>query len=285
MKSIFRITFALCTVIMCNQSSFSQVTNKSLEKTNKMDNTKKKEIIHFLYDTIFLKKRYEKLSEIISPDCTNQFGTKGADGFQETIFELTKAFPNAQWEVKEIIADGNKVVVKQKFSGTHKNQFQNIPPTNKTVSVDGIVTYEFKNDKIIGSQIQTDRLGFLQQLGVLPIDLTNLSVKKENPNAIHFIDKFLVPKTSIEEFVKRMNYNRAFIKTLSGFINDQVFEQKDNEGNLTIITIAVWENQDKLNEAKTVIQTEYRRIKFNPIEFYDRLNIKMERGEYFNFKG
>ena len=52
-----------------------------------------------------------------------------------------------------------------------------------------------------------------------------------------------------------MNYNRAFIKTLPGFISDQVFEQTDNEGNLTIITIAVWENQDKLNKAKTAVKT------------------------------
>ena len=284
MTSILRITFALCTVMMCKQNSFSQVTNRSLEKSNKMDNNKQKELIYFLYDTVFLKKRYEKLSEIISPDYISQFGAKGAAGFQETIFELTKAFPDAQWKVKEIIADGNKVVVKQKFSGTHKNQFQNIPPTNNTVSVDGIVTYEFKNGKITGSQIQTDRLGFLQQLGVLPIDLTNLSNKKENRDEIYFVDKFSVPKVSVGEFLERMNYNRVFIKTLPGFISDQVFEQKDNEGNLVIITIAVWENQDKLNQAKTTVQTEYKRIAFNPVEFYQRLNIKMERGQYSKFK-
>lgn len=284
MTSILRITVALCTVMMCKQGSFSQITNRSLEKSNKMDNAKKKELIYFLYDTVFLKKRYEKLSEIISPDYINQSGTKGATGFQETIFELTKAFPDAQWELKEIIADGNKVVVKQKFSGTHKNQFQNIPPTNKIVSVDGIVTYEFENDKIIGSQVQTDRLGFLQQLGVLPIDLTNLSGKKENHDEIHFIDKFSVPKAAIGEFVKRMNYNRMFIKKIPGFISDQVFEQKDNEGNLAIITIAAWENQDKLNQAKTTVQAEYKRIEFNPIDFYQRLNIKMERGQYSKFK-
>lgn len=284
MTSILRITFALCIVMMCKQSSFSQITNRSVEKSNKMDNAKKKELIYFLYDTVFLKKRYEKLSAIISPNYINPSGTRGAAGFQETIFELAKAFPDAQWDVKEIIADGNNVVVKQKFSGTHKNQFQHIPPTNKTVSVDGIVTYEFENDKIIGSQVQTDRLGFLQQLGVLPIDLTNLSGKKENRDEIHFIDKFSVPKAAIEEFVKRMGYNRIFIRKLPGFISDQVFEQKDNEGNLAIITIAVWENQDKLNQAKTSVQAEYKRIEFNPIDFYQRLNIKMERGQYLKFK-
>jgi predicted ester cyclase len=268
---------------MCNQNSFSQFTSESL-KSDKMDNTKKKEIIHFLYDSIFNKKQYEKLSEIISPDYTNQFGAKGVAAFQKTMVELSKAFPDAQWKVNEIIADGNKVVVKHRFTGTHKNHFQNIQPTNKTVSTDGIVTYEFINDKIIRSQAQTDRLGFLQQLGVLPVDLENLSGKKENPDAIYFIDKFSVPKTAFEEFVKQMNYNRGFIKTLPGFIRDQAFEQNDNEENLTIVTIAVWEDQDKLNEAKTAVQTEYKRIGFNPVEFYQRLNIKMERGQYTDLK-
>ena len=127
-----------------------------------------RENIHFLYDSIFNKKQFEKLSKIISPEYTNPSGGKGIDGFQKSIFELLKAFPDAQWKVEEIIADGNKVVVKQKFTGTQKNQFQNIQPTQNTVSVDGIAIYEFVNGKIIRSQVQTDRLGFLQQLGVLP---------------------------------------------------------------------------------------------------------------------
>lgn len=245
-----------------------------------MENTKNKETIHFLYDSILNKKQFNKLSEIISPDYTNPSGENGIDGFQKSILGLAKAFPDAQWKVEEIIVEGDKVVVKQKFTGIHKNQFQNIQPTDKAVSVDGIATYEFVNGKVIRSQVQTDRLSFLQQLGVLPIDLSNLPEKIQNPDAIHFIDKFSVPKTSIDEFVKQMNYNREFIKTLSGYKSGQVFEQYDNEGNLSIITIAAWENKDKLNEAKTAVQTEFKRIGFNPTEFYQRLNIKMERGQY-----
>jgi hypothetical protein len=111
-------------------------------------------------------------------------------------------------------------------------------------------------------------------------DLSNFSDKKENSDAIYFIDKFSIPKTSIEEFVKQMNYNREFIKTLAGYKGGQAFEQYDNDGVLTIITIAIWENQDKVNNAKTAVQNEFKRIGFNPNEFYQRLNIKMERGQY-----
>ena len=111
------------------------------------------------------------------------------------------------------------------------------------------------------------------------MDTLNLQ-KKQSENAVYFIDKFFIPKNSIEEFTKRMEYNRGFIKNLPGFIKDEVYEQKDENGNLTIITIAAWQGRDDLNHAKNVVQAEYQRIGFNPIEFYQRLNIKMERGLY-----
>lgn len=65
-----------------------------------------------------------------------------------------------------------------------------------------------------------------------------------------FIDRFSIPPDAIEEFIQRMNYNRNFIKNLPGFINDTAFERTDENGNLFVITIAVWENEDYLNKQK-----------------------------------
>jgi len=97
------------------------------------------------------------------------------------------------------------------------------------------------------------------------------------------IDKFFVPKNSLIEFIERMNYNRNFIKNLPGFIRDEVYKQNDEEGNLNVVTVAVWKNQDSINDAKNNIQAEYKRIGFNPADFYKRLNIKQERGIYSEF--
>lgn len=102
----------------------------------------------------------------------------------------------------------------------------------------------------------------------------------ENNLQLSFIDKFFVPKGSVQEFKQQMNYNRKFLSNLSGYINGAAFEQTDTEGNSTIITIANWESQDKLNHVKKAMQLEFKRISFNPSEFYNRLNIKVERGLY-----
>jgi len=108
----------------------------------------------------------------------------------------------------------------------------------------------------------------------------NSKSNSQTGNELCFIDKFLVPKNSIEEFTQRINYNRNFIKNLPGFIEDKVYEKKDEEGNLHIITVAVWASQHHVDEAENAVQSEYKRIGFSMFSFNERLKIKHERGLY-----
>lgn len=95
-----------------------------------------------------------------------------------------------------------------------------------------------------------------------------------------FIDKFIIPESSAEEFVQRMNYNRSFIKNLPGFLEDDAYERTDESGNRIVITVAKWESEEALNKAQEAVQAEYKRIGFNPPEFLSRLHITMERAVY-----
>ncbi len=95
-----------------------------------------------------------------------------------------------------------------------------------------------------------------------------------------FIDKFFVPKNAVEEFTQRMNYNRSFLKTLSGFLGDSGYQRTDEHGNLIVITIATWESKEALTNAKEAVQMEYQRIGFNSSEMFTRLHITMDRGIY-----
>ncbi len=128
----------------------------------------------------------------------------------------------------------------------------------------------------------------LYSLFVALLFTTNVKAQsKESSNKMKkqiLIDKFFIPKNSIEEFNQRMKYNRDFIKNLPGFIKDEVFAQTAEDGSLTVITVATWENRESLTRARDVVQNEYKRIGFNPVEFYQRLNIKMERGLFQNME-
>jgi predicted ester cyclase len=77
-------------------------------------------------------------------------------------------FPDMKWTVDEQIAEGEKVVSRFTWTGTHKGEFMGIPPTNKKVKVWGVVIDVIRNGLFSESRIIMDSVGLLQQLGVMP---------------------------------------------------------------------------------------------------------------------
>jgi predicted ester cyclase len=240
------------------------------------------DVVRDLYEKVLNQKNLELLQYYISDDFIGFAGRKGYDAFAEPFRALIKAAPDLEYKIEELISEGDKVVVKWKLQGTQTGPFQfqyavSIAPTGKSFSNTGMAIFELENEKIIKAQVLTDRLGFLQDLEVLPPDLSSV-IKKPGKESVRFIDKFMVPANAKIEFLERMSYNRSFLKKLPGFIRDEAYEQTDDKGNLTIITIAVWENMHFVNKAKDAVQAEYKRIGFNLPEFLQQSNIRLERG-------
>lgn len=247
-----------------------------------MDTSNNREIVRALYQ-LLNQQQFENLSQYVSEDYTNLAGGKGVEGFKQSVAELAAAFSEAHWEPIEVLMDGNKVSVWQQFTGTHTGPFKNIQPTHKTVSVQGMVMYELKDEKIVSGHILTDQQGFLQQLGLWPAEPSTLVVNKEKPGYVYFIDKFVVPASAKEAFLDRTAYNRNFIRTLPGFLGDQLFvEDGIASDKISIMTMAVWKDHAHLNKAKASVQSEYKRIGFNPAAFLQELNIQMERGQFLS---
>ncbi|MDJ1499707.1 ester cyclase [Xanthocytophaga agilis] len=260
-----------------SKKSIKHTKHKEVSMTTSAAN---KEVIQSLYEHGLNQRNRQVLTALVSSDYTAISGKRGVEGFEETILALLKAFPDAKWEMRELISEGDKVVVRQSVHGTQTAPFQNIKATRKTIETNAIVIYQLKDGKIISSQILTDRLGFLQQLGVLPVDLSTVSVKAKNEQQVTFIDKFFVPKAAKEEFHQRVVINRNFIKELPGFVKDVVYEHTDENGNLSCITVATWESQQALDHAKQVVQAEYKKEGFNPFDMFTRLGITMDRSVY-----
>lgn len=97
---------------------------------------------------------------------------------------------------------------------------------------------------------------------------------------IALIDKLFIPAASIDELLNQTKAIGKFIKTLPGLISQQAFESRDSDGNMTLITVAVWESKEALGKAKDAVQREFQRLNIHPQEFFKRLNIQMERSVY-----
>ena len=81
---------------------------------------------------------------------------------------LHTAFPDFQITLEDIMADADKVVTRMLFQGTHHGPFVGVPPTGKHVTWMAIRIYRIADGKIVETWALQDRLGLMQQLGVVP---------------------------------------------------------------------------------------------------------------------
>lgn len=91
---------------------------------------------------------------------------------QQFIAMTHAAFPDWHVEIVDLIAEANTAAVRWQGQATHRGVFHGIPPTGKRVTVTGINLYRIADGKIAAEWEQTDSLGLLQQLGVLPRAIT-----------------------------------------------------------------------------------------------------------------
>ena len=91
----------------------------------------------------------------------------GREGLKFAINAMLTGFPDMNWTVQEQIAEGETVVTRFAWTGTHDGTFMGIPPTNKKVEVWGVVIDVVRDGLFAESRIIMDTVGLLQQLGVM----------------------------------------------------------------------------------------------------------------------
>lgn len=91
----------------------------------------------------------------------------GPDGTRQHFTTLRNAFPDLKFTIEDHIAEGDRVVTRWVARGTHKGEFQGIPPTGKQVTLSGIDIDRIAGGKIVECWMNLDELGLLQQLGVI----------------------------------------------------------------------------------------------------------------------
>ncbi len=92
----------------------------------------------------------------------------GPEGLKQLVSGYVAAFPDVQATIEDLIADGDTVVARLTYRGTHQGAFQGIAPTGKQISMSSIDIVRIADGKIVEEWESPDNLGLLQQLGVVP---------------------------------------------------------------------------------------------------------------------
>jgi predicted ester cyclase len=84
------------------------------------------------------------------------------------VYFYLAAFPDTKFTIEDLIAEGDKVVVRWSVQGTHTGPLGDIAPTGRRVSITGTTTCRIAGGMIVEAHDNWDALGMRQQLGVLP---------------------------------------------------------------------------------------------------------------------
>jgi len=93
-------------------------------------------------------------------------GTK--EGVLQLFAMLRGAFPDLHAEVHEMLVDGDKVITRKTFHGTHQGELMGIPATGKHVAWDVIDILRYEDGKMAEHWNVVDQFGLMSQLGVIP---------------------------------------------------------------------------------------------------------------------
>ena len=94
--------------------------------------------------------------------------TKGKVAAKAYYQNYVTGFSDREFIVKDMFAQGDKLVKYWEFKGTHTGDFFGIKATGKKVDVIGCTIAKIVDGKIVEEQDFMDNLEFFQQLGLMP---------------------------------------------------------------------------------------------------------------------
>ncbi len=89
----------------------------------------------------------------------------GLEGLKDVLRGMRAGFPDLYFSVEEQIAEGDKVVTRFEWTGTHRGEFLGVAATGRSVKVWGVVIDRLQSGRIKETRIIMDTLGLMMQLG------------------------------------------------------------------------------------------------------------------------
>jgi steroid delta-isomerase-like uncharacterized protein len=129
-------------------------------------------IIQRFIEEILNQKKLAVADEIVAEDFIEldpfPGQAQGRQGLKDVLAMFFSGFPDLCWVIEEQIAEGDKIMTRFTWTGSHQGAFMRIPPTGRQVKVKGVVIDRVVDGRMVDSRILMDSMGMMQQLGVLP---------------------------------------------------------------------------------------------------------------------
>jgi steroid delta-isomerase-like uncharacterized protein len=123
-------------------------------------------------EEVITETNFAAMEELLAEDVVIWQGATvsmcGRAAVRQANEQVREAMQQRRYTIEDLVAEGDKVACRYTFAFTHAADFPGIPATGKAVSEHGIMLVRVTEGRIAEWWDQADRLGLLQQLGVLP---------------------------------------------------------------------------------------------------------------------
>ena len=129
-----------------------------------------KALVRQFYKEVYVDWNMALVDAVVAPGFVSHDwpeGSRGPRAFRDYYSAIRTAVPDARYVVDDLIAEGDRVVVRWRMLGTHKGVFRRIAATGRPISLKGIAIYRVEDGKLMERWVVSDLYGMLDEIGAM----------------------------------------------------------------------------------------------------------------------
>ena len=131
-----------------------------------------KAIVRRFFEEVANKGNQTVADELLAAEFVNHNPGPGQgtdrEGFKQSVVGALTSFPDLHYTIEDIVAEGDRVMVRWTQKGTHEGQWGPVAPTGKQFEVSGFYSFRVANGKLVKLWSNMDLWSMAMQLGLLP---------------------------------------------------------------------------------------------------------------------
>lgn len=124
------------------------------------------------YEEVFNQRKVDLVDQIAVEDYVEHDPFPGQGNgrgdLKARVQAILGAFDPVRFSIEDVVAEGDRVVVRWSQTGTQSGGFMGMPPTGRGFTISGIDIHELRDGRMAEHWHVVDQLALLQQLGAIP---------------------------------------------------------------------------------------------------------------------
>ncbi len=129
-----------------------------------------KQLVRRYVEEMWNQGRLAAAADFLAPDYRRHMGDRALDaqGQMQRIAGMRAAFPDLRMEIRDLLAEGDRVAMHLRMTGTQQAAFLGVTPSGRSVAMTAVDVLRIADGRIVEHWGAADMLGLMQQMGSLP---------------------------------------------------------------------------------------------------------------------